>query len=69
MIESYFYDEDIKGLKFLPKISLAIKKQVFSEELREKLKLFMEIDSEKSILPYISFIINYLDLLELTGRE
>jgi len=62
LIEVYFHNKDKRGLKFLPKITLAIKKHVSSEEIREKMKILLEIDEKKSILPYISFIIKYINL-------
>ena len=62
LIDLYFHKKDKRGLKFLPKITFAIKEHVSSEEIREKMKMLLEIDEEKSIVPYISFIIKYLNL-------
>ncbi len=62
LIEAYFHKKDRRGLKFLPKITFAIKEHVCSDEIKEKMKVLLEIDENKSILPYISFIIKYLNL-------
>lgn len=62
LIELYFHKKDKRGLKFLPKITFAIKEHVLSEEIKEKMKALLETDEEKSIVPYISFIIKYLNL-------
>jgi len=60
LIESYFNNNNASGLRFLPLISMEIKG--YRGEIREKLLKLLDMDRESTILPSISFIINYLNL-------
>ena len=62
LIENYFNNNDMTGLKFLPVISCAIRD--YEGEVKEKLLKLLELEKEKSILPFTKFIINYLNFSE-----
>lgn len=60
MAEDYFEKHDTKGLKMMPLLSYAIKN--CSGNIKDKLKILLELEREKTLLPYIDFIVNYIKL-------